>query len=49
MHGHEYMGEGVLQCVLNSAVSILVCIMYVFMDVYAGEGNKIGVKDSYPG
>ena len=27
MHGHEYMGEGALESILNSAVSTLVCIM----------------------
>ena len=47
MHGHEYMGKGVLQSVLNSAVSILVCITSVFMHLYVGGGNKIGVKDNY--
>lgn len=49
MHGHEYTGEGVLESVQNSAVSTLVCIMYVFMDLYVGEGNQIGVKDNYLG
>ena len=47
MHGHEYMGKGVLQSILNSAASILVCITYVFMHLYVGGGNKIGVKDNY--
>lgn len=39
--------KGVLQSILNSAVSILVCITYVFMHLYVGGGNKIGVKDNY--
>lgn len=48
MHGGECTGEGVIQSVLFKFCSVHTCLHHVcmFMDLYVGEGNKVGVKDN---
>lgn len=46
MHGGERTGEGVIQSVLFCSVHTCLHHVCMFMDLYVGEGNKVGVKDN---